>query len=132
MVLMLDEPFETKLKKLITSEIDMLLQNQELPLFIVNEIAHNPEKLQEKIKHLPVREFRNEFSKQVRHEIRKGTIRNIDPRQLIMNLIALSVWPFVAKPMLMTVMELDQKEFEKMMQQRKIIIADTMIRSIQK
>jgi AcrR family transcriptional regulator len=126
------EPLELKIRKMVINEIDMLMDNQELPLFIVTEIAHNPGKLKEKISNLPVHMYKNEFIKQIQSEIRKGKIRKIDPRQFMINLISLSLWPFVAKPVIMTVMEIDQAEYEAMMNQRKTLIADMMIQSIKK
>ncbi|MBP9550012.1 MAG: hypothetical protein KBE86_12720, partial [Chitinophagales bacterium] len=113
-------------------ELDTLLQNQELPLFVVNEIAHNPEKLIGNMQHSHIGDFRKEFEKLVKAEIRKGNIKKVDPRQLMMNLLAMSVWPFIAKPLLMAIMDLDQKTFEKMMIQRKEIIADSILLSIKK
>lgn len=126
------EPLEEKIKRLISGELDTLLQNQDLPLFIVNEIAHNPEKLVGNMQHTPIGDFRKEFEKLVNSEIRKGNIKKVDPRQLLMNLLAMSVWPFIAKPLLMAIMQLDQKTFEKMMIQRKEIIADSILLSIKK
>lgn len=125
-------PFEQKLRNLVNTEIDLLLVNQDLPLFIISEIAQEPERLKEKLKHLPAHAFRNELAGQIQAEIKKGTIKKIDPRQLIINIISLSIWPFVAKPMLMAMMELDQKEFDVMMKQRKEIVAETIISSIKK
>ncbi|MBK6815703.1 MAG: TetR/AcrR family transcriptional regulator [Saprospiraceae bacterium] len=126
------ESFEEKIKRLISGELDTLIQNQDLPLFIVNEIAHNPEKLIGNMQHSHIGDFRKEFEKLVKAEIRKGNIKKVDPRQLMMNLLAMSVWPFIAKPLLMAIMDLDQKTFEKMMLQRKEIIADSILLSIKK
>ena len=126
------ETFEDKIRKLINSEIEMLLQNQELPLFIISEIAQDPERIKEKLKHLPAHAFRNELAGQIQSEIKKGNIKKTDPRQLIINIIALCIWPFVAKPMLMAMMEFDQEEFETMMKKRKTFVADTIIDSIKK
>lgn len=124
--------FEEKIRQLVDTQIEVLLHNQDLPLFIVNEIAHNPEKITERIGHLPVHAFRDQFEKMIRSEMRKGTIIKTDARQILMHVLSMCVWPFIAKPMLSAIMEWNQKEFEQMMRKRKDAIADTILLSLKK
>lgn len=39
---------ESKIRNLISAEIDMLLENRDLPLFIISEASRNPEMMVEK------------------------------------------------------------------------------------
>ncbi len=126
------EDIEAKIRLLISAEIDMLLANQHLPLFMVNEIARDPELLLQKIRNFPVQQFFGEFIKQFEAEIKKGKIKKADPMQILMHIMSLCIFPFMGRPMLMAVSGMDQKQFEALMQQRKTLVADLIIASIKK
>ena len=127
-----NDKLELKLRKLIAAEIDMLLQNQYLPLFMLNEINRNPELVKERLLNIPQRQFIPEFISQVQQEIKNGTIKEVEPIQILINIISLCIFPFAGKPMIMAITGIDQTHFELMMQERKNIIADLIISSIKK
>jgi hypothetical protein len=59
------------------------------------------------------------FLQQIEREIKKGTIKRISPLQLLMNLLSMTIFPFVAKPMFMKNLGLDELQFLSIMEQRK-------------
>ena len=131
-ILTTEEELEIKIRKLVEAEIDMLLQNQYLPLFMLNEMNRNPEMIKDRLFQIPQKQFIPEFIKQVEKEITKGTIKKVAPMHLLINIISLCIFPFAGKPMMMTITGIDQKQFELMMLDRKKIIADLIITSIKK
>lgn len=123
---------EDKIRRLVESEMDMLMANQHLPLFIISEIARTPELISERLKNLPVRQFFGEFISQVDAEIKKGKIKKINPVNLLVNIMSLCIFPFMGKPMMMAVTGVDQKQFDQLMIQRKTLVADMIIATIKK
>ena len=59
------------------------------------------------------------FAADVNTSIANGEIKPIDPVQLIISLISLSVFPFVAKPLLMRLFGMEENRFEQLMEERK-------------
>jgi AcrR family transcriptional regulator len=112
---------EQKIETVVSNYIDMLTQQPDLPLFILSEIKANPERL---IMKMGVKEvlFKSVLFKQLQEAISKGKVVPIHPLQFLMNLLGLSVFPFVASPLLQKVGDLKPKDFAALMQERKKMI----------
>jgi len=73
------------------------------------------------------------FSEQVLAEISAGSINPIDPRELIVNLLALCIFPFVGKPILKIVLfKNNEEEYAEFLNKRKQAAAQFIINSIKK
>ena len=123
-----------KIELLASHYIDMLIANPGLPFFIMNEINRDPEKFAAKIgvskKSTPpymVTQWK-EFA---------GNMEWPETIQLFVNLIAMTVFPFVAAPMLRNRTGMTTEQFNKLMEERKtlipawmkLMIADSMTRT---
>ena len=62
------------------------------------------------------------FMKQIQQAIKEEKISDISPVHFFMNMMSLTVFPFVASPMLKNLGDLQQKDFDKLMQERKKLI----------
>ena len=120
-------PFDIRIRNLVAAEVDMLIAKPDLPLFVLNEIARNPELLTEKMNLLPVREFMLTFIRVIEEEAAKGTIRRVSPHQVLLHLLSLCVFPFMARPMFLSISGLPTAAFEQLMHERKSIIAQTIL-----
>jgi AcrR family transcriptional regulator len=112
---------DDKIRRLADSYIDMLILHPDLPLFILSEMRRSPQKFLPKIES-EIGVARAEFEKQVQKEIKTGRMAPIHPLHLIANFIGLTVFPFAAAPMLMKRSNINQKEFERLMLERKKLI----------
>lgn len=116
-----DTSFEEKIEILINRYIDHLLKNPDLPLFILSEIRNNPEGLfqntgmKEAIQH-------SHFFKQYAEEIASGKIAPLHPMHFMMNVMGMTVFPFIAKPMLQRLGELSDEQYASFMEERKKMI----------
>jgi hypothetical protein len=71
------------------------------------------------------------FIKQFAMEIEKGNIRPIDPRHLIVNLIAMCVFPFAAKPLMQRILFAnDEAAYQQFLQERKMNVTKFILQSI--
>ncbi|MEN8137751.1 MAG: TetR/AcrR family transcriptional regulator [Bacteroidota bacterium] len=122
----------TKIEKLVDSYISVLSKNTFIPNFIFHEINRNPDFFNEKVKTLNNLEGIKIFENQIREETEKGTIIEINPKQLIINIISMSIFPFIAKPMAMGILEISKKEFSKIIEERKKLVAEFTISAIKK
>lgn len=130
-IMMSDAPLFTKIEQFVEVYIDKLTENPFMPLFILNELNRQPESFILKIwgeKRPPVQMF----AMQVVEEAKKGTIRPIEPPQLIVNMVSMCIFPFVAKPMIKWVTQMDDEAFTQFIQKRKTEVARFIIDSLRK
>ncbi len=111
---------ESKIETMVCNYIDLLIDQPDIPLFILSEIRNNPQALISKMnKESMAKSF---FIKQFQQAVKEGKIAPIHPLHFIMNLIGMIVFPFVGSPIIKTVGGLKQEEFNELMQQRKVLI----------
>ena len=110
-----DTSLNEKIVLFSNNYIDLLMGNPELPLFILSEVRHNPERFAHK---LPLsRIVDSNFIKQL-HEKRP----DINPIHFLMNVLGLSVFPFIMKPIFHASGVLNEKVFLIRMEERKTLI----------
>jgi len=128
----LNAPLElnTKINQYISKYIDILIDNPLLISFVLAVLNRNPEKLtQIKVAdNLYNSEF---FSNQLKEEAEKGNIREVNPEQLYINMLSLIAFPFAIKDMINHRNNYNQKEFDRFIHSRKIIIYEMIISYLQ-
>lgn len=122
--------FFEKIRLFFDYHLSAIENNQRLPLFVINEISRNPDRIFQFIKKEEVASIKDILEKQLKSEIERGIIRPIVLEELILNCISLSVFNFIAKPMYMKVLGLSNKEFTKFLLHRKTSLGDFVINSI--
>lgn len=123
-----------KIKRMVDHEISTLIKHPDLARFIITEIAQSPDLLLEYGKKLGVnpRMFIEAFEKQVAKEVDAGMINPIEGKQLLMNIMSLCIYPFVARPIIQTMMTLNENNFYDMAEQRKKEVSEFIINAIKK
>lgn len=120
-----------QLRAFIEAYIGMAMENPYLPLFVLNEMHSNPDDFMLRIfsdhKELPFKKV----MATLRQAMDEGSILPMEPVQLLMHMLSLSLFPFVAKPMFQRVMQVSDKRYRQLMEERKQEVAEFVIRSIQ-
>ncbi len=118
-----------KISKFTNSYISFVIENPFLPQFIVQEMNNNPE--------FVARFLNNEHRPdpsvlitQIEDEIKKGIINPINPKQLLVDIFSMTVFPFAGQMLLKSMIKIDENEFYKLMEERKTHIAKQIINSI--
>ena len=124
-----DKSIEVKLELFIDKYISLLQKNPYLPTFILREINRDPGILVSIFRELgfnPKALF-SMFEK----EMDAGKIRKMDPRDLMINILGLSIFPFAARPLLQNMLfENDKKAYTDFLERRKITIKEFILNSI--
>lgn len=107
---------DKKVDVIANNYIDMLLENPDLPIFVLSEIRNNPERFASQVQLKKIL-MESQFVKQL-HEKRP----DLNPLQVIISLLGLTVMPFLAKPLLLASKAVDQKMFEMMVEERRSYI----------
>jgi len=127
-----DQPLFEKIENFCEEYISIVMDNPYLPLFVLNEINQDPDYFLKKVwtgksKPNPVK-----LLEQIDKEVRKGTIKRINPMHLLMNLISMTIFPFVAKPMFQKNLGMSEVQFKMAMEERKKEIPRFIIDSLKK
>ena len=121
-ILFSDLPFKEKIAEFIDYSMQMAMEYPYLEIYLVTQInqgcAFN--------KRDQVDRMMPEFFKQIDAEIKKGNIRMTEPVQFIFNLISLINFPLCMRPLIQESMQLNDKEFNRILHDRKQIILDTL------
>jgi len=124
-----DSSIEDKVKNFTSNYISFVIKHPYLPNFIIQELNRNPNfilKLKEN-KGFPNLE---KFKKQVDFEVEKGIIKPISGEQLFINILSLSIFPFVAKPLIMAFTNTNNEKYKELIEARKTEVANFIINSI--
>ncbi|HEY4154391.1 MAG TPA: TetR/AcrR family transcriptional regulator [Puia sp.] len=112
---------EEKIEKVVIAYIDFLTLNPNLPLFIINELKGNPSKIAAQINE-EISPLRSYFIKQLQEAGKEGKIASMDPFHFIANLVGLTVFPFISKPLLQRITKTNEEQFQAFMQERKKLV----------
>ena len=113
-----DAGFFEKIERLVAHDIDTFSRNPELPLFILNELSQQTACARQEMS-LPDNNIHRLFRQLVKAEIDAGTIRPIDPDQLFIHLVSLTIFPFMARPMIRAMLAQDEPRYLEFLQERK-------------
>ena len=112
---------EKKVEVLVSNYIDLLTEEPDIPIFILSELRNNPQELVAKIR---VKEIlmKSYLMEQLQEAVKAGIIAPIHPVQFIMNIMGLTVFPFIAKPIFSNLGNLSETDFNQLMAQRKALV----------
>jgi AcrR family transcriptional regulator len=111
---------EDRLERIVTAYVDFLNKFPDLPLFILNEIRGNPSKIAQQINQ-EVKPARSAFFKELQEAKKEGRIE-LEPFHFVANLVGLTVFPFVSRPLLQRVTGVSDEQFLKLMEERKQLV----------
>ncbi len=120
--------FEEKIRKFIGMYIDEIEKKPYLPSFVIHELNHNPDSIKFILDSISIKA--ENFFHQINEEMNKGNIIRIDPRHILMNLLSLVIFPFIAKPIFSHKMNIEDSEYKLLMEERKKILPDMFLNSI--
>lgn len=129
-----DKPIREKVEDIAAFYIRTLSENPQLPVFVLNAIQYDPEKFLDKYIHkqnINPMELIGKLMMQIQQAIADGEMNPIDPRHFMMNLVGLTVFPFMMKPLLKTMLGMDDQSFNALMAGRKEMIPQMLLNNPQ-
>ena len=109
-----------KIETLVNNYIDLLIEKPDIPLFVLSELRTNPKELLSKI---DIKNFllKSYFLKQFKLYVKEEKI-TLNPLHVLLNLMGMIVFPFIASPGIKTLGGIKQEEFNALMVERKKLI----------
>jgi len=125
-----DLPLEKRLEMFYNEHISFLQKHPRMPAFILNEINQNPERIFRIFGSDRITVISTNFFREIDEEIAAGTIKNVDKMQLLINIIALSVFPFAARGLLNVLLEKQHIQFDDFVEQRKTTLPQFIMNAV--
>jgi len=125
-----DMPVREKIRHFINDYVNFINDYHFLPLGLIRKLNSKTDFAREFIVNLRMPDP-SKFYSQIENEIEKGRIRKINPKQLMINIFALSVFPHVASPLMKDFINAGNDEFELIKEQGKTQVAEFIINSIE-
>lgn len=116
-----DLPFFEKLEKQIEAHFEFMQANPRLPLFIINELTRNPERMKfvEAEFALIAGNVQKRLKTDIEAEVAKGTIRYVEPLELLLDVVSLNVFLFAGRPIIQVVTRTSDEQFKILIEARK-------------
>ncbi len=116
-----DIAFEEFVPVMVETVIDAMLENPQIPIFVLQELSSNPQRMPQIMKEMGI-----DPAIAIEKMEGKGvvpTVEGMDPRQIIMNLISLCIFPFAAKPVVLDILyNGDNEAYIEAMKERKKLL----------
>jgi len=111
-----------KIDKMVSVYIDILSENPNLPIFILGEIQANPENITKKIGLSEDLILKTSLYKQLKAHVKEKGLENLNVLHIPINLLSMTIFPFVAKPILNSVSGMNESDFKQFVNERKTLV----------
>lgn len=124
---------DLSLPKKIEDLVSRRLQDSEgypvLSYFVLSEMARNPERMKDNARR--AMQLDKKLFDEISAQVADGTIAPITPNELMINILALVLFPVIARPMLQAMMNINDEEFEVFNKQRTQTLPKFVMRALQ-
>jgi TetR/AcrR family transcriptional regulator len=132
-----DAELEAKVEQVVDVELQQLQKTPYLPGYILSELTHHPERVRQLFSavtgvtpaEIGARVFKV-LGAQINRRVKARRMHPIAPEQFAINLLALCVFPFAARPMVMALAGLDQAGFNHFIERRRRELAPFFLRAL--
>lgn len=135
--LMSDAALPEKVRRVVDIELSTLLRNPFLPGYILSELNHHPERVEQfievtagvRIDEVAPRLFVR-LGRQIEAAVEAGEMRPVAPEQFVIDLVSLCIFPFAARPMIAALTGVDDDGFRAMIERRKTELPEFFLRGL--
>ena len=120
-----------KIEQFVSSYIDILIENPHLPSFVLHELNRNPHRIGNMVLESGINP--NLIKNHLAEQMSKENYKSIDAQELVVNMISLCIFPFVARPILQTVLfDKDPEKYKQFIGNRKKEVTRFILRALEK
>jgi TetR/AcrR family transcriptional regulator len=130
-VMMTEKPLFEKIEFFVDTYLTMLLNNPHLPGFVMHELSRDPGRVVNIIRSSGIRP--ENLAVAIQKEVDAGIIIPVNPIHLIINILAMCLFPIIGKPIIRGfVFNDNEEEYQKFLSERKKEVTSFVINSIKK
>lgn len=127
-----DLPLEERIRQGVERHFDFLLANRDIPRFVINELYAQPghsEALKASVREM-ANNLLNNLQRQIDENAARGKCLKIDARMLLIDIVSLNVFPFVAAPIMSGAMGEFYENYDDFLAARKRENVETILRKL--
>lgn len=112
--------FKEIIRSIVHNHLNIISENPKLPFLIISEMTLNPQRFRiiaEKIEGV-VKNMLNDLDVELKKEIKAGRVREISTFDLLLNILSMNIFMFVAEPLISFVKEFSWDEYMTFVKQR--------------
>lgn len=116
-----DLPFNEKIKIIVEEHFNFLASHPHLPFFVLNEFITNKDRLKWFVilASPSIDRIIKKLTTDIDEAVNKGEICPIDPVNLVIDIVSLNVFSFVAHPLIKGLAEQMGKDYKTLLEERK-------------
>ncbi len=111
-----------KIDAMVPAYIDMLVKNPNLPIFVLGEIQAHPERFKAKLGINRKLVTGSDTFGQLQEQLKQIGMKDVNPFHFVLNMLSMTLFPFIAKPLIQRLTEMDDDAFRDFVNERKIFI----------
>lgn len=125
-------PFIEKVEYIVKAHFDFLASNPKLPFFVLNEFLTNKERLDRfpAIAGPAISNLLEKLNAEMEEAIKNGEICIVDPVQLLLDIVSLNVFAFLAHPIIERVAGSFGKEYHSFLIEKRIENVEIILRRL--
>ncbi|HLT79516.1 MAG TPA: TetR/AcrR family transcriptional regulator [Cyclobacteriaceae bacterium] len=124
-----DQPLPDKIRTFAHRYTTFLTENPYMPGFIIQELNNNPKFATEYL--TPERRPNpQKLLSQIQQEVAAGAIRPVEPHHLLISLLGLCLFPFIAAEMIRLVTGMSKEQYQRFLAEREEHIVQFVINAI--
>lgn len=123
-----DKPLEEKIQTFLINYLDVITENSYIPWFILNGFYERPEQLKAIFEKADIHPPK--LMKQLKNQIKTEYNSELDPFHIWLNVLSLSIFPVVAKPLIREIFHLSEEEYSKVLEERKQVVPRFVINAL--
>ena len=124
-----DRPLDSKVKDFVGHYLNLIMQNPFMPLFLLSELRNQPGYF-EKIVGVKRSGILDKLENQLKREAELGNIKPISAANFMANIMSLSIFPFLAQPLLQLIFSMSNDDFSTFIEERKQLIPELILSSL--
>lgn len=127
-----DLPLEERIRQGVERHFDFLLANRDIPRFVINELYAQPghsEALKASVREM-ANNLLNNLQRQIDENAARGKCLKIDARMLLIDIVSLNVFLFVAAPIMSGAMGEFYENYDDFLAARKRENVETILRKL--
>lgn len=118
-----------KIRELIDTYYSFLEDNPYLIHFVIHEMHQHRDRFKDFVNKENIHPPKS-FLVQIQKEVDQGNMDPVDPRQLMISIIGLILFPFIASTMIETIFTMDEDDFLGFLKERKEFLSDFILNAI--
>jgi len=120
--------FTAKIETFVRYYVTFLSQNSYLPLFILNGLYEKPEQLKKMLEKIQLSPelLLDKMRKQAKEELNL----DIEPFHIYINILALSIFPVVARPLIQTIFGFSNEQMTQFYEERKTVVPEFILNAL--